>query len=448
MKFKHIITAALIALLFLAGAASAAESIYEGSVTVITEDGTATVEDVYKAVAKANGFTHSISPWGTIADINGIENTDIEFWMTYYENNADTKVYSVADPVVKGAVITLEYRLFDKDWKPIETKYTAKITVADIITEKSAFPVTITDDGGYAVTVDKEPQTIVSLAPTNTEILFALGVGGKVIGDTDYCNYPEEAKTLPKIGGYSTINIEKIVALNPDIIYANHNNGYDNIEHLKSLGCTVILINPESIDGIYNAIEITGKTLGAEAEAEALIAEISGGIAEITEKLAGVESRPTVMHAMSVDPYWVSGSKTFQDELISLAGAVNAFSDVESWGTVTIEKLITTSPDIILTDPGADMGSPGENTLQQAFFTDPRLSDITAVKNQDVYVMDADIFDRGGPRVVEALDALVKITHPEIFGEHTGEDTAASSPAPVLGIIAGLAAVYLWKRKE
>lgn len=312
----------------------------------------------------------------------------------------------------------------------------------------SAFPVTIIDDGGYTVTVDKEPNTIVSLAPTNTEILFALGLGDKVIGDTDYCNYPEEAKTLPKIGGYSTINIEKIVALNPDIIYANHNNGYDNIEHLKSLGCTVILINPESIDGIYNAIEITGKTLGAEAEAEALIAEISGGIAEITEKLVGVESRPTVMHAMSVDPYWVSGSQTFQDELISLAGAVNAFSDVESWGTVTIEKLITASPDIILTDPGADMGSPGENTLQQAFFTDPRLSDITAVKNQDVYVMDADIFDRGGPRVVEALDALVKITHPEIFGEHTGEDTAASSPAPVLGIIAGLAAVYLWKRKE
>lgn len=310
----------------------------------------------------------------------------------------------------------------------------------------SAFPVTVIDDGGFTVTVDKEPQTIVSLAPTNTEIIFALGLGDKVIGDTDYCNYPEAAKTLPKIGGYSTINIEKIVALNPDVIYANHNNGYDNIEHLKELGYTIILINPESIDGIYNAIEIIGKTSGADLKAEAVIAEIKSGIKEITDKLKGVETKPSVMHAMSVDPYWVSGSKTFQDELISLAGAVNAFSDVESWGTVTIEKLITTSPDIILTDPGADMGSPGENTLQQAFFTDPRLSDITAVKNQDVYVMDADIFDRGGPRVVEALDALVKITHPEIFGEHTEKDTTAASPFGILPLL-GIAAVLLRKKE-
>ena len=448
MKLKHIITAALIALLFLSGAASAAESIYEGSVTVITEDGTATVEDVYKAVAKANGFTYSVSPWGTIADINGIENTEIEFWMTYYENNADTKVYSVADPVVKGAVITLEYRLFDKDWKPIETKYTAKITVADIITEKSAFPVTIVDDGGFTVTVTEKPETIVSLAPTNTEILFALGFGNSVIGNTDYCNYPEESKSVTKIGGYSTINIEKIVALNPDIIYANQNNGYDNIEHLKSLGYTVILINPESIDGIYNAIGIVGKTLGADTEADALTAEIKSGIKEITDKLEGVETVPTIMHAMSVDPYWVSGSKTFQDELMTLAGSVNAFSDVEGWGTVTIEKLITASPDIILTDPGADMGSPGENTLKQAFFKDPRLADITAVKNHDVYVMDADIFDRGGPRVVEALETLVMITHPEIFGEYDDSQTSVQTPGFGAAVLFGLAAAFLFTRKE
>ena len=138
MKALHIITAALIALLFLAGAASAAESIYEGSVTVITEDGTATIEDVYNAVAKAGGFTYTVSQWGTIADINGIANTETEFWMTTYENNAETPVYSVADPVIEGAVITLEYQAFDENWQPIETKYTAKITVADIMSEEEA----------------------------------------------------------------------------------------------------------------------------------------------------------------------------------------------------------------------------------------------------------------------------------------------------------------------
>lgn len=138
MKALHIITAALIALLFLAGAASAAESIYEGSVTVITEDGTATIEDVYKAVADAKGFTYTVSQWGTIADINGIANTETEFWMTDYENNGETPVYSVADPVIEGAVISLHYDIFDENWQPLETKYTAKITVADIMTEEEA----------------------------------------------------------------------------------------------------------------------------------------------------------------------------------------------------------------------------------------------------------------------------------------------------------------------
>ena len=137
MKFAHIITV-FIALLLLAGTASAAESLYEGSVTVITEDGTATIEDVYNAVAEAGGFTYTVSPWGTIADINGIANTETEFWMTDYENNADTPVYSVADPVIEGAVISLHYDVFDENWQPLETKYTAKITVADIMTEEEA----------------------------------------------------------------------------------------------------------------------------------------------------------------------------------------------------------------------------------------------------------------------------------------------------------------------
>lgn len=138
MKASHIITTVFIVLLLFAGVASAAESVYEGSVTVITEDGTATVEDVYKAVAAAKGFTYSITEWGTISDINGITNTETEFWMTAYENNAETPVYSVADPVIAGAVITLEYQSFDENWKPIDTKYTAKITVSDIMSEAEA----------------------------------------------------------------------------------------------------------------------------------------------------------------------------------------------------------------------------------------------------------------------------------------------------------------------
>lgn len=314
---------------------------------------------------------------------------------------------------------------------------TALIISVIFISSASAFPLTITDDYLTQTTLESEPQTIVSLAPSNTEILFALGLGEKIIGDTTYCYYPEEAINKTKIGGYSTISIEKITTLNPDVIFGNGLNGEENINHLRQLGFKVIVIDQNTISDVYKAIETIGKTCGKEKEASALITEMKNKISEITAKVDTVENKPTVMHAMSVDPYWISGRNTFQDELIALAGGKNAFSDVDGWGTVTLEKLITTSPDIILTDPGADMGTVGDNTLMQAFFKDSRLSSITAVKNNDVYVMDADIFDRGGPRLTEALEQVAKIIHPEIFGEAEKEETA-KSPFPMIALAAGL----------
>ncbi|MDO5843931.1 MAG: cobalamin-binding protein [Methanocorpusculum sp.] len=322
----------------------------------------------------------------------------------------------------------------------------ALIIAAVFITSASAFPLTITDDYGYNSVIDNEPQTIVSLAPSNTEILFALFLGDKVIGDTTYCYYPEEAKNKTKIGGYSTISIEKITALNPDIIFANGLNGQENIDHLRQLGFTVIVIDQNTIADVYKAINTIGSACGKEKEAADLIGDMKNKIDEITKKVSSAETKPKVMHAMSVDPYWISGGNTFQDELIALAGGQNAFSDVDGWGTVTLEKLITTDPEIILTDPGADMGTVGENTLQQAFFKDSRLASITAVKNNDVYVIDADIFDRGGPRLTEALEKVAELIHPEIFGETPKEETT-KSPAPILAMAVGLifAAVIIRK---
>lgn len=312
----------------------------------------------------------------------------------------------------------------------------------------AAFPVTITDAAGFTVTVLEEPRTIVSLAPTNTEILFAIGAGDRIIGDTLYCNYPEQAEQIEKVGGYSTISIEKITALNPDIIFANDNNGLENIEHLKNLGFTVIVINPESMSSIYSSISMIGDCVGETENADALITDMQTRIQRITDKLANIETYPKVMHAMSVNPYWISGANTFQDELITLAGGRNAFSDVDGWGTVTLEKLIVANPDLILTDPGADMGTPGENTLKDSFYEDNRLTSVNAVKNENIFVMDADIFDRGGPRAVDALERLAELIHPEIFGEFTETKSTPSSPGFSIGcILAGLSAVLLLRKR-
>jgi len=310
-------------------------------------------------------------------------------------------------------------------------------------------PVTITDDSGFVSIIETQPETIVSLAPPNTEIIFALGLGDKVVGVTEYCNYPEEALTKPKIGGYSTINVEKIVAANPDIIFANPKNGQENIDSLRQLGYTVIVIQSDSVDGTYDAIRIIGTCTGTTAEADSIISDMKTRIQAITDKLEGVTEKPTVMHAMSVESFWVSGSNTFQNELITLAGGTNAFADVKGWGTITLEKLLTTDPEIILVDSGSKMGTTGENTLQKAFLTEPQLSGITAVKNKAVYVMDSDTFDRGGPRIVISLEQLAQILHPEIFGEYAEPGSTANSPGfgallVIAGVIGGL---FVCRRK-
>jgi len=310
-------------------------------------------------------------------------------------------------------------------------------------------PVTMTDDSGFESIIETQPQTIVSLAPTNTEIIFALGLGDKVVGVTEYCNYPEEALTKQTVGGYSTINVEKIVTANPDIIFANPMNGQENIDSLRQLGYTVIVIQSDSVDGTYDAIQMIGTCTGTTAEADSIISDMKIRIQAITDKLTGVTEKPTVMHAMSVDPYWVSGSNTFQNELITLAGGTNAFADVDGWGVVTLEKLLTTDPEIILVDSGSKMGTTGENTLQKAFLTDERLSSITAVKNKAVYVMDSDTFDRSGPRIVDSLEQLAQILHPEIFGDYAEPESTATSPGfgAVLVIAGVIGALFICRRK-
>ena len=297
-------------------------------------------------------------------------------------------------------------------------------------------PVTITDDYGYTAEISAAPQTIVSLGPSNTEILFALGLGDKVAGVTEYCNYPAEAQNKSIIGGVSSPNVEKIVALNPDLILANSMNGEDNIAHLRKLGYTVLCLNPDSVDGTFSSIRRVGEATGTSAAAGELIASMQQRFRAAAEKVktAGTETL-TVTHLMGTDPYWVSGIHTFQDELITLAGGTNAFPEVDGWGIINLEHLLTTDPDVILVDSGAGMGEKGENLLKQSFMTDSRLSSLTAVKNNRIYVMDSDTFDRGGPRIVDAFDELVAVLYPE----SAGSPAAATPKAPGFGSVLTLA---------
>ena len=308
-------------------------------------------------------------------------------------------------------------------------------------------PVTITDDLGVTVTIDKYPERIVSLSPANTEILFALGLGDRIVGVTEYCTYPEAALSKDKIGGFSTINTEKIAVLNPDLLVAADGNSEETIAHLRELGYTIITVNADTIDTTLADIRLIGKAAGVDSAAEELVSSMQADLAEIAEKTRGAE-KPTILHCMWTDPLWVSGSGTFQDEMISAAGGVNAAAAEGGWVALTMEKFLTMNPDIIVVDSGDGMGVGTDDALKNFFLKDSRMQSLSAVQNERVYVVNADIIDRGGPRIVEGVEALAEIAHPDIFGEYGGNTNTVVSPGfGILGVLAGLCVCLAVRRK-
>ncbi|MEA5037014.1 Vitamin B12-binding protein [bioreactor metagenome] len=293
-------------------------------------------------------------------------------------------------------------------------------------------PVTIIDDYGYTITITEEPSRIISLAPANTEILFALGLNDSIVGVTEYCNYPEEATTKPIIGGYTTVNVERVITQNPDLIFAYYGNGEDLINHLRYLGYTVITLNSDSIEGTLNDIALIGQATGKTTEADELVDSMQSRIDAVKEKLKDVTTAPRTIHCMWTDPLWVSGNNTFQDEMIKIAGGENAFGNVEGWGVVTLEKLLTTDPEIIIVDSGMGMGEGGTDILKNYFKDETRLQGLSAVKNNQIYVINADIMDRGGPRIADCIETLARIQHPEIFGAQYDVQSSASSPGFIM----------------
>jgi len=307
----------------------------------------------------------------------------------------------------------------------------------------AACAVTITDDDGVAVAIAEPPQRIISLAPSNTEILYALGLEDRVVGVTDYCNYPPNVADKATVGGYSTVNVEKVVALHPDLVVAADGNTGAVIDRLRGLGLCVIFLNPPDIDGILRDIELVGRATGTEAEADAIVTDMRARMDAVQERHAAISYAPSVAHVVWHEPIYVSGAKTFQHEQIRLAGGRNAFGHIEEWGTVTLEQFITANPEIIIVNSGSGMGDGGENAIYDFFMQEARLKNLDAVKNGRVYIIDSDIIDRGGPRIIDSLELVARDIHPELYDE----DAPAPAGAPaspgfgLLGAISALGAV-------
>lgn len=270
------------------------------------------------------------------------------------------------------------------------------------------FPITVTDDAGRKVTVKDKPQRIISLAPANTEILFALGLGKQVVGVTTYCDYPREAKKKAKIGDFMNPNIEKIASLKPDLVLGTGGVQQALVEALDKAGITLYVSDPKDIAGVVSNIEEIGKTCGQTEEAEKIVTSMKADIKEVREKVAK-EKKPTVFYEISYDPLYTAGKETFVDDIITISRGINVAAKAgEGYIIYGLESLIKDDPAIYIVAEGS-MNDPGQVKKRAGYEV------LSAVKKNHVYTVDENLVSRPGPRITKGLKEVAKIIQPQAF---------------------------------
>lgn len=269
---------------------------------------------------------------------------------------------------------------------------------------------TFVDDVGRKICLTETPTRIVSLAPSITETLYALGLGDLLVGVTPYCNYPPEAQTKPKVG-YSQANIEAIVGLQPDLVLAHREFlRTDVLGQLDRLTITTFILDAKTIDDIPSHIQIIGRMLDRTAEADRLAMDVRQRIAETTRKVRALP-RPRLLYVLNSQPLITVGPGSFIHHMIELAGGTNVAAHAKSaYPRLNMEEVLKEDPEIIVFPVGAAEGLPdNEQQLWQRWTT------LSAVKRGRFHRVPADLLNRPGPRIVQGLEALARILHPEAF---------------------------------
>ena len=273
----------------------------------------------------------------------------------------------------------------------------------------------IVDGNGTEVTLETPAKAIVSMAPSITEILFSIGAGEQVVGREDYANYPEEAVALPSIGStYDELNLEAILDLQPDLVMVTPLTSAENIQAMEEVGLTVFMLaNPITLDEMYDSLRTVAQLTAHEEETETLIVSLQERVAAVETVIAEAETTPTVFYELdSTDPTapWTSGGDTFMDTLITMAGGQNVGATFEGdWVQISSEELLAQDPAIIVLGDSI-WGITADDVAARAGW-----EGISAVENGLIYPFDDDLASRPGPRLVDGLEQLAQIIHPELF---------------------------------
>ena len=278
----------------------------------------------------------------------------------------------------------------------------------------TATTLTFTDGLGREISLNGPAQKVISLAPSNTEILFAIGAGSQIVGRDQLSDYPAEAANVTDIGSpFEALNTELIVSLKPDLVLAAEINTAEQVKQLEDLGLNVYYLkNPLTLEEMYSNLEIVAQLTGHETEAAASIESLKARVAAVDEKIASISSRPGVFYELDgSDPAkpWTAGRGTFITQLIDRAGGYNIASDIDDYPQMSLEQVVAADPAFIILGD-ARYGITPESIAQR-----PGWENLSAVKNGNVVPFNDDLVSRPGPRLVDALEELANLLRPELF---------------------------------
>tara|TARA_R110002073_G_scaffold60209_22_gene151300 strand:- start:4088 stop:5035 length:948 start_codon:yes stop_codon:yes gene_type:complete len=280
-------------------------------------------------------------------------------------------------------------------------------------TPPTAASVVVVDRLDRELRFEAIPRRIVSLSPSTTELLFAIGAGAQVVGATKHCNYPDAAAEVPRVGAgtLESISRETILSLQPDLVLCKWDTHQPLVDPLTRLGISVIAIGPENLQALFQEARLLGKVLGRESEADALVDSMTMRLDHLTslvEQIAPRERR-SVFYEVWDDPLMTAGPNSFIGELLTLGGMQNIFADTSvRYPKVSSEVVVHRNPEVILApSTHADQVSVQQLLSRQGW------SEITAIREQQVYLIDGDQVSRCGPRLIDALEQMITAVYPD-----------------------------------
>ncbi|MDP4095308.1 ABC transporter substrate-binding protein [Paenibacillus sp. P96] len=277
----------------------------------------------------------------------------------------------------------------------------------------TVYPLTVKDATGQEFTFEKAPEKVISVSPAETEALFAIGLDTEIVGVSDYDDYPEVAKSKPKMGGITKPNEEAIIAAQPDVVFTGISMDEEAVNKLRELGITIFKTDPKSVEDVMNNITLYGTIMDRQQEAKAITDKMKADVAEVQEGVKNIGDSQRLRVYVEFSPGWTVGKGEFMDEMITLAGGENIASDTKGWNQISEEKVIAANPDVILYSKSV-VDENGQ-TLEQMIKGRDGWNHINAIRNNRIFGLDDNLISRPGPRVTEGLKEVAKGIYPEVF---------------------------------